>query len=224
MAASVPRLVRNSPVMRKGGFQLLEERLGSDTLQRMRSEALRLLATADRADVSHGGIARRWLRSFGEKAQLSFYHGRRTLALLEDVIGAAVVPTGRDGSYLYYTRPGDHFAIHRDPNTKHHVLLITCVADTADSGDGGMFCVYPSRIGEKIWTIRATPGRGVVKFRLRPGQSLVLFGRWVPHAVLPIGENQTRIVSVLCYKFASRGNEVGSSNGQVADTPSQRKG
>ena len=205
MPASMVRLVRDSPLMQKGGFQVFEERLDSHTLRRMRSEALRLLATADRVDLSRGGIARRWLRAFGGKAQLSFYHGPGTLALLHNVTGTTVVPTGRVGSYLYYTQPGDHFAIHRDPNTKHHVLLITCVADTADSSGGGMFCVYPYRLAEKIWAIRATPDRGAVKFRLRPGQSLVIFGRWVPHAVLPIGQDQKRIVSVLCYKFAKKG-------------------
>jgi hypothetical protein len=124
------------------------------------------------------------------------------------------VPTGRVGSYLYYTRPGDRFTVHRDDGPDHDLVLITCVADKPDlSGDGGMFCLYPYRLAEKIRTIQATPDKGAVKFRLRPGQSLVLFGRWVAHAVLPIGRNQKRIVSVVCYKFAQKNAQSTQMNG-----------
>jgi hypothetical protein len=211
--------------MRRGGFQLVDGRLDRPTLRRMRAEALRHLATADRIGVSRGGIARRWLRAFGGTAQLAFYHRPRTLALLREATGAEVVPTGRVGSYLYYTEPGDHFAIHRDPNTKHHVLLITCVADTAgSSGEGGMLRVYPSRLHERIRAIRATPDRGAVTFRLRPGQSLVMFGRWLPHAVRPLGPGQQRIVSVLCYRFASTRGVAGARNGGPPGAVARRHG
>lgn len=189
--------------MRNGGFQVFEEGLDNHTLRRMRSEALRLLSTAAEVGVSPYGISRRFLRARGSEAQHAFYHGRAIRRLLRDAIGAAVAPTAPVGSYLYYTRPGDHITIHRDDNTDHDLVVITCVADTADSsGDEGMFCVYPHRLAEKIWAIRATPEGGAVKFRLRPGQSLAIFGRWIAHAVLPVGHDQKRIVSVVCYKLA----------------------
>jgi hypothetical protein len=39
-----------------------------------------------------------------------------------------------------------------------------------------------------------------LKLRLRVGQTITLCGGLVPHALLPVAEGQSRIVSVLCHQ------------------------
>lgn len=201
----IPDRVLNSPLMRKGGYEVFEALPEEATLERMRAEALRLLPGTHETDLAvsePGGIpARRHLRATGGKVQTAFYHGRRTLRFLREVSGVSVVPTGALGPYLYYTRPGDYIAIHRDRDACD-LAVITCLYDAPDlSGDGGMLCLYPKRRFERIDAIRATPEQGAVKIRLLPGQTLVLFGGFVAHGVLPVSAGQARIVSSLCYRL-----------------------
>lgn len=73
-----------------------------------------------------------------------------------------------------------------------------------DTGDGGRLCLYPDRLFEPLSIIRATPQQGAIKVRLDPGQTIVLFGGLVPHALLKVAAGQARIVSVLCYRAQSR--------------------
>jgi hypothetical protein len=48
--------------------------------------------------------------------------------------------------------------------------------------------------------VRRSPEQGVVGVRLEPGQTLVIAGGIVPHAVLPVVERQVRVVAICCYR------------------------
>jgi hypothetical protein len=125
------------------------------------------------------------------------------LRFLRQLTGVAPVPNSRFGGYIYYTRPGDYVGVHRDDETCE-VAAITCLYDGPHAAaDGGALFVYPMRIAQPLAAIRATPDEGAVRLRLRPGQTLVMFGRLLPHAVLPVAAGQRRIVSALCYHVPS---------------------
>jgi hypothetical protein len=74
--------------------------------------------------------------------------------------------------------------------------VITCLHDTP--GPGGDLLLFPGRVDEPLAAIRATPDRGVVTLRLRPGESLVFFDRAVPHAVTLVGAGRARITVPAC--------------------------
>jgi hypothetical protein len=63
--------------------------------------------------------------------------------------------------------------------------------------------LFPGRTKEPLSAIRATPDEGAVWMRLRPGESLVFFGRAIPHAVTPVGPGRTRITAPACYRLMS---------------------
>ena len=208
VARLVPNAVVKSPLMKKGGYEVFEGVPDEETFERMRSEALSLLPGAYENDLAvseAGGIpARRHLRATSRNVQRDFYHRLRTLRFIREVSGLRAVPTGALGGYLYYTRPGDYIAIHRD-GEGCDLAVITCLCDAPNhADDGGILCLYPERVFEKIDEIRATPGQGAVKMRLLPGQTMVLFGGFVAHSVLPVSNGQARIVSSLCYRLDRR--------------------
>ena len=63
-------------------------------------------------------------------------------------------------------------------------------------------CLWPERAEEPLSAIRADPGRGAVLRRLGPGQTLLLMGGMVPHALLPVRSGQLRFISVLCFRVS----------------------
>lgn len=147
-----------------------------------------------------GGVPARRFRSVtGGPLQTAFYGSAWTLEFLGQLTTPTIVRTGVVGTYSYYTRPGDFLALHRDI-IACDVALITCLRN--DDGAGGGLCMYPERIAEPLSAIRATPEHGAVIVHLQAGQTIVLYGGLLPHALLPLTRGQTRIVSVLCYQIS----------------------
>lgn len=205
-----PKVIIESNLLKNGGFGVFAGLLDAYTLPLMLEEAVSLYPEAygsevpvsDGEEVRGGNPARRFLSTPGGAVQDAFYSADWMLAFLREVTGTLVVPTGARGTYSYYARPGDYLALHRDVEMCD-LAVITCLYEGAvsdDGGDGGRLCLYPTRIFEPLSTIRQTPERGAVKVRLMPGQTVVMFGGVVPHALLPVVEGQMRIVSVLCYR------------------------
>ncbi len=204
----IPGRVLDSPLMKKGGYEMFEAFPDKGTFARMRAEALKLLPEAfesSRATFKADGTpAHRQLRATSVGAQRAFYHDRRTLRFIREVTGLPVVPTGPRGGYLYYTRRGDGIGIHRD-GEGCDLVLITCLVDESSrSGAGGVSCLYPTRLLESTEAIRAKPRQGAVRLRLLPGQTMLLWGGFVAHAVSPVSSGQRRIVSSLCYRLDLR--------------------
>ena len=174
----------------------------------MLSEALSLLPEAveceveindDDEEVRGGKPRRRFSNGRGGALQQAFTTEPWLLDFLRDLTNPTLIYTGDIGTYSYYLRDGDYLDIHRDIVTCD-VAVITCLHDLARDDDGGRLCLYPDRFLDPLSEIRATPDQGAVKVRVAPGQTIVLYGGIVPHALLPVLEGQERIVSVLCYR------------------------
>lgn len=205
---SIPVSIRESPLMRAGGFQVFEGVIDARIRKEMLSEALALLPLANACEVNEadseevrGGRPRRsFISGSGGVLQQAFYAAPWLLDFLRSLTHNAVAPTGATGTYSYYVRPGDYLDIHRDI-VECDVAVISCLNEgPIDDGDGGRLCLYPERLFEPLSSIRATPQDGAVKVRLDRGQTIVLYGGIVPHALLKVAAGQARIVSVLCYR------------------------
>jgi len=205
---SIPQSIRQSLLMKEGGFQVFEGLLDARFRHELLTEALAQLpeATAcevkiaDAEEVRGGRPRRNFINSSGGPLQQAFYWAPWLLDFLRGLTHQALTPTGPCGTYSYYVRPGDYLDIHRDI-VDCDVAVISCLNDgPKDDADGGRLCLYPERLFEPLSSIRATPQQGAVKVRLELGQTIVLYGGIVPHALLKVAEGQARIVSVLCYR------------------------
>jgi hypothetical protein len=205
----LPAPVRNSPLLRcHQGFAILEGIPGVDNCVALLREAERTAASAertevdvsDREDVRGGSPARRFWSAVGGHVLQAYYQSPWMARLIRELCGSSVTPSGRQGTYTYYAAPGDHLAIHRDVRTCD-VAVITCLSDSGSRGDGGMMCLYPQRCTEPLSVIRCSPARGARALRLIPGQTIIMLGGIVPHAIQPVLPGQARVVSVLCYQL-----------------------
>jgi hypothetical protein len=204
----IPAVIRQSYLMKRGGFDVFEGLVDAGMRCEMLAEAVALLPHATRCEVKvsddeevrGGKPRRRFINAQGGPLQQTFNTSPGVLDFLRGLTNRALTFTGEIGTYSYYMDPGDYLDIHRDIVTCD-VAVITCLHDRArDEGDSGRLCLYPDRLGEPLSQIRATPDRGAVKVRVQAGQTIVLYGGIVPHALLPVAEGQARIVSVLCYR------------------------
>jgi hypothetical protein len=192
--------------MQAGGYIVTESLPDRSAWKALRAEAARGIRTAnlsnvtesDATEIRGGNPARRFLQISGGEAQDAFYRSRGVSSVLSDLCSAPVVPSGSRGTYSYYVRPNHHLALHRDIEFCD-VAVLTCICSPASAQEGGL-CLYPSRCGEFLSTIRAEPNRGLVRVVLRAGQTIVLLGGIVPHLVKPVPPGQIRVVSVLCYR------------------------
>ena len=205
---TVPRIIADSALMEQGGFGVFEGLIDDRTGQLLLQEASALSAQAvechipesDAEEVRGGRPARRFLTGPGGEVQGAFYQADWMLDFLRGLTSPTLIPTGNLGTYSYYVRCGDHLAIHRDIVTCD-VAVITCLSNALERADGsGSLCLYPERLDEPLSAIRTTPEKGALRLDLKVGQTLVMYGGIIPHALLPVAESQARIVSVLCYE------------------------
>lgn len=209
-ANEIPEVIRRSHLMKRGGFEVFEGLVDEKLRRDMLAEAVALLPHATRCEVLtsddqevRGGRPRRaFSNGQGGPLQHAFNQSPAVLEFLRRLTSPGLTLTGEIGTYSYYIKAGDYLDIHRDIVTCD-VAVITCLHDRVlTDGDGGYLCLYPQRTSEPLSWIRATPGAGAVKVRVGVGQTIVLYGGIVPHALLPVAEGQARIVSVLCYRAA----------------------
>lgn len=196
-------------LLRQGGYRILREFPGAETLLRLRADALEQLMAAsdsrvDRSDGEEGrggNPARCFLSAAGGASQQEFYRSGRLARRLSEEAGAPVRPTGAGATYTYYCRAGDYIGIHLDIRTCD-LVAITCLSDNAPAvaGNAGKLCFWPEAIGQPLSAVRARPAEGAVVRRLNPGETLVMLGGLLPHAVLPVRAGQLRLVSVMCFE------------------------
>jgi hypothetical protein len=199
--------------MQKGGFDVYQDLNSAALCGRLLGEAWQCSAFAqpseisfsDNEEVRGGQPARRFLSAPGGQVQAGFYHAPDVIGFLQSICNAAVAPTGALGTYTYYACPGDHLSLHRDIETCD-VAVVTCLLDRHKCGGcGGLTRLYPQRQREPLSHIRASPNLGAVTTRVAVGQTMVMFGGLVPHAILPLGVGELRVVSVLCYRVCLAG-------------------
>jgi hypothetical protein len=212
-AASAPAgawdRLRRSELVAAGGA-VVTSFLDAPAVARLRAEAFdahKRAQTSRRDDPNDGvrGDPDRWLESAPGGPELdSLYRSEAVFDLLEGLTGLAWRRTGEAGAFSYYRLPGHHLGLHRDIDSCD-LACITCVHDQAQfaGGASGALCLYPSRTGEVLSDIRATPEHGAVHIHLVPGQTLVLLGGLVPHRLLPMATGHVRIVAPLCYQVAA---------------------
>lgn len=205
---SLPPLIRDSHLMRAGGFEVVEGFLDQKGYDLMLAEAVRLSSAAhvsdvtisDEEEVRGGAPARRFRSVPGGPVQEAFYYSPLMLAYLGERCNVPLTPLGGRGTYSFYAQGGDYLAIHRDIESCD-VAVITCLYNAPQrDAYGGALCLYPSRLFEPLSSIRKTPDEGAVIVSLEPGQTIIMFGGIIPHTLLPVSAGQTRIVSVLCYR------------------------
>jgi hypothetical protein len=200
----------SSPLLARGGFAVLPRFLDNaaandllaESLAAYRAAALTDIADNDAGEGRGGSPARRFFSAPGGPVQAAVYNAPWMSALLTDLAGVPIRPTGAMATYSYYVRPGDHIDVHRDILTCD-VAVITCLIDRDREAAGGRLVVYPSRTAETLSSIRTDRSRGAEPVPLRPFESAVLLGGLVPHRVQAITAGQQRVVSVMCFEAMS---------------------
>ena len=195
-------------LMKQGGYAVFEGLAAPTTQRALLRESVRLAPTAafnsvrdtDFEEARGGKPCRKLLSASGGPVQDGFYHATYVKEFLEEVVQLPILPTGSRGTYSYYARPGDYLGLHRDIETCD-VAVNTCLFDGASrDAQGGVLALYPERIFEPLAHVDSTPDQGIVRIRLLPGQTIVMIGGAIPHAVEPVGPGEVRIVSVLCFR------------------------
>ena len=212
---SVTAAIQSSTLMKKGGFDIFAGLPDRNYCGQLLNEARRCLSAAaaseilvsDNQEVRGGRPARRFLSASGSHAQTAFYHDSGVIKFLRTICNAPVLPTGSTGAYTYYARPGDHLALHRDIETCD-IAVVTCLLDRHNTGScGGLTRLYPWRQTEPLSQIRASAHLGAISVRVLEGQTMVMFGGLVPHAIMPLGVGELRIISALCYQVRAPDRE-----------------
>jgi hypothetical protein len=196
-------------LLQQGAYRILTGFPAPERLAALRADALEQLPRAtdscvERSDGEEGrggNPPRRFLSAAGGPAQQEFYRSGELARRLAGEAGAAVRPTGAGATYTYYCRAGDYIGIHLDIRTCD-LVAITCLSDNAPAaaGNAGKLCFWPGAIGLPLSGVRARPAEGAVVRRLAPGETLVMLGGLLPHALLPVRAGQVRIISVMCFE------------------------
>ncbi len=204
----IPQAIISSPLMQRGGFDIfsgiadehIKNSLLAEAVEQQKVMTESFVIDSDTEEIRGGSPRRKFLSSAGGEFQRKFYYSEWLINFLRDLTTPFLQATGQYGTFSYYSRTGDFLDIHRDIATCD-VAVITCLENRLGKDKtGGKLCLYPYRTQELLSEIRAMPVEGAYKIFLEEGQTLVIYGGIVPHALLPIAENQTRIVSVLCYQ------------------------
>jgi hypothetical protein len=182
----VQRRLAGSDLMRMGGA-VVTSLADQAEAAALRDEALGLWDSAETVHVAEPrdedrirGDPDRWLDwATGGPALRRFYRKADVLDLLGRLTGIEWEPSGDQGMYSYYRRPGQYLGLHRDIDTCD-LAIITCVHDVMPADP-------------------ATSGRGGVILRLPVSRSLILLGGMIPHTLLPMAPGHVRIVAPLCY-------------------------
>ncbi len=202
------RRLRESPLMRQGAFRVIPALYGQEGPRALLAEARQLapgchenhVPAQDTFEGRGGNPSRKFLSCPAGPVQDHYYHHPAIIDFFRRLTGMDVQPTGPRGTYTYYARAGDYLAVHRDIHTCD-LAVVTCLADAAPAdSDSGLMEFYPTRLDEPLGAIRQTLAQGRVRRRLLPGETVVMFGGVLPHAIAPVEAGRGRIVSVLCYE------------------------
>jgi hypothetical protein len=198
--------IRESPLMRAGGYVVLPDLISRQKIASLVEEALSLRPKGFRAvsagpddfEGRGGNPARAYRLVNAGQTQWDVYGSPDMALVLSNLMNTPVVATG-SGTYSYYEEPGDFLALHRDVLTCD-MAVITCLADDAPEQDGGSLRLHPGYCDQPLAAIRAGNGADSVLVHLRQGETIVMLGGIVPHELLPVCSGQNRIVSVMCYQ------------------------
>ncbi len=142
----------------------------------------RALASASGGQVQDALYAAPWLHDF-----------------LSQMCGVRITPSGNRGSYSYYVNQGDFLDIHLDVDGCDVTLITVLYDDTDPTSEAGGLCVYRQHVGVPLSAVRSAPDLHREVIKPSAGQSVLLLGGFVPHAILPMEQGQ-RVISALCFR------------------------
>jgi hypothetical protein len=214
-ASAIDAKIRDSKfIQQHSGFAVYRNLFPMGDFRAMADEALEQYweGQEERVDFAHGSDgrgghpARRLVWSSGGEIHNAIYQSKDLHRFLTDLCGVSINPTGRLGSFNYYTRDGDFMGLHLDVDQCDLVVLTALRDESKPNDPRGAIRVYPRHLGRSLRSVRRERGAGAVTLKLLAGQSLVMFGGLVPHEILPVHAGQQRIVSALCFR-AGTSNE-----------------
>lgn len=185
------------------------------SFERVRAEAERH-AAAERSYVpahKKGGTVAYETLIESSPSIVALYHAPALKAIISGLCGAGVVPTPfKDQSslsILFYDKPGDHIGWHYDHNfyRGRHFTVLLPVINEGHGPDRLSHARLIARIGEEDRAI-ATP----------PNTLIVFEGAKVRHKVVPIAENERRLVISMTYCTDPSANVVQGAARRVKDT------
>lgn len=141
----------------------------------------------------------------GGPVQAAIYADASLRSELSRLAGHRLRPTGGQGSFSYYDRPGHFLGLHRDIRRCDLTLLI-CLHRVEGTEPSGALRLYPKALAVPLSRIAAdAPFRDI---RMQPGDAVLLLGGCIPHEVMPAAPGFDRAVSVLCYEVAGDDHPV----------------
>jgi len=199
----IPDAITQSAIYSNCGVLMMPELPGAEAVDELEAEAFSVRLDGNRNEWAvfdgtegRGGNPRRAFTSApASHVQWRIFSAPALVAKVAQSCGLDVTPTG-GGTYTFYERPGDFLALHLDVPTCD-LTVITCLRDTGKHE--GALVVYPQHSLTGAREAGRCAGRPVA---VRRGESAVLLGGFIPHEVTPMGPEQERIVSVMCYRVA----------------------
>lgn len=200
-----------APIVAGGGSLVVDDLITGPWFLALRAEGLAARVTAreqvrietDPGNWRSGNPARYLASAEGGPVQSAIYADHGLSARLAEFAGLPVRPTGGQGTYSYYDRPGHFLGLHRDIR-RCDLTLITCLHRSGAASPSGALRLYPKALVTPLASIGPeTPVRDV---EMQPGQSVLLLGGCVPHEVLPAAEGFSRSISVLCFEILTYEN------------------
>ena len=198
---------RFAPIVANGGFMVFDDLLPGDSFRALCEEGLRHRGLATECqrlehDVSGfrtGNPARWFATAAGGEVQRGIYHDGGLVRKIATLCRRRVRPTGGQGTYSYYDRPGHFLGLHRDINTCD-VTMITCLHRAYSAEESGALQIYYKSAARKLSDI-LEEGHPSIDIHLEPEQSVLLLGGFLPHEVMPAAEGYARSISVLCFEM-----------------------
>lgn len=201
-----PKAVMTSRIWSQGGYAAVSGIIGKGFLDALKAEAESVRPSGERAILpisvgteGRGGSPARALRSSpcGE-VHRALHSSRQLTDAISETCGIGVSSTGV-GTYHYYEREGDFFALHRD-FVGCDIAIITCISQRLTEQPMGGLLVYPNLFYLGLSQVRAAGKAMSLPIALVPGQTAILLGGLLPHEVTPVAAGQDRVVAVNCYR------------------------
>jgi hypothetical protein len=202
----VPRSLAASRIWSEGGYAAVSGMMGQCLLDALKAD-LRTRAHWDSALSYRFPIAQRTeaaapLALCGPRhaGRCTGLHASRQLTNdVGQICGIAVSSTGV-GTYHFYEREGDFFALHHN-FVGCDIAVITCILQRLMEQPMGELLVYPNFFCQGLSRVRAAGKAMSVSIPLVPGETAILLGGQLPHEVTPVAAGQDRVVAVNCYRL-----------------------
>ena len=157
----VPRALLASRIWSQGGYAAVAGMIGRGLLDALKAEAdgarplgqRTIQPISDRTEGRGGSPARALRSSQCGEVHRALYASRQLTDAISEICGIAVSSTGV-GTYHYYEREGDFFALHRD-FVGCDIAVITCISQRLTEQPMGGLLVYPNLFCQALSQVRA---------------------------------------------------------------------